>query len=52
MKALFKSCRKPLMDLIPVVDTTNSEDKIRSSKVKNDAKELMRKYLLSDEDED
>lgn len=49
MKALFKGCRQPLMDIIPVVDTTNDADKIRSAKSKSDAKEMMRKYLFDDE---
>ena len=52
MRALFKGCRQPLMDLIPVVDVANNEDKVRSAKAKTEAKELMRKYLLSEEEDD
>ena len=51
MKALFKACRQPLMDMIPTIDIANEGDKIRSARVKNEARELMNKYLLA-EDED
>lgn len=51
MRALFKGCRKPLMDLIPVVDVSNDNDKIRSAKSKIEAKNLMRKYFSTDDEE-
>lgn len=52
MKALFKGCRQPLMDLIPVVDVANDSDKVRSAKAKTEAKNLMREYLFSMDEED
>jgi RecA/RadA recombinase len=51
LMALFKACKKPLMDLIPVVDISNDGDKVRNAKSKIMSKELMRKYFTaSDED--
>lgn len=44
IKALFEECRKPLYDLIPVVDTTNENDLVRNAKGKMMAKELLRNY--------
>lgn len=40
--SLFKECRQPLMDMIPVVDTSNTNDQIRGAKSKMDVKDLMR----------
>ena len=45
--ALFKECRKPLMDMIPYVDTTNTEDQIRGAKSKMEMKDLMRQMFTS-----
>lgn len=52
IKALFKGCRKELMNIIPVVDISDDKDKIRSSKVKNESKEMMKKYILSMDEDD
>ena len=52
LKALFKGCRKPLMDIIPVVDVANEEDKVRSASAKLQAKDLMRQYLSENYDEE
>lgn len=50
MKALFKACRQPLMDMIPTIDIANEGDKIRSARVKNESRELMNKYLLAEDE--
>lgn len=40
--ALFRECRQPLMDMIPVVDISNENDQIRGAKTKLDVKDMMR----------
>lgn len=49
--SLFKECRQPLMDMIPVVDTSNADDQIRGAKSKMDVKNLMRNMFSPSYDE-
>lgn len=46
--ALFKECRKPLIDMIPTIDVSNNEDPIRGTKTKMEVKDMLRNMFNED----